>query len=105
MSRLTSAATCLICSPQPIRQHQPDHPDITPPLKPVQLYFAASADSMAWVTSAESGFTGEAKRFRILPSRPTTNLVKFQPILPGKGEPSPASSTYSGWRLGPLTSS
>src|SRR5476649_1550163 len=34
----------------------------------------------------ESGVTFESKRLRILPSLPITNLVKFQPMLPGNGE-------------------
>ena len=56
-------------------------------------YFAASAASTALVTWSESGFTLESKRFRILPSRPIKNLVKFQRMLPGNGESLPASIT------------
>ena len=56
-------------------------------------HFAASAASMAFVTSGEPGFTEELKRLMILPSRPMRNLVKFQPILPGNGEFVPVSAS------------
>jgi hypothetical protein len=42
--------------------------------------FVASAFSIAVVTGLESGSTSESNRAATLPSRPTRNLVKFQPI-------------------------
>src|ERR1041385_8858870 len=56
-------------------------------------YFAASAASIASVTSGESGVALESKRLRILPSLPITNLLKFHLMLPGKGDCSPARLT------------
>jgi len=63
-----------------------------PASRPVD-YFAASAASTALITSGDSGVTFELNRSRILPSRPTRNLLKFQVMLPGKGESLPASAT------------
>jgi hypothetical protein len=40
-------------------------------------YFAASAFSIAAVTSGESGVTFGSNRATIWPSRPTKNFVKF----------------------------
>ena len=40
-------------------------------------YFAASAFSIAAVTSGESGVTFGSNRATICPSRPTKNFVKF----------------------------
>ena len=56
-------------------------------------YLLSSAFSTACVNSAESGFTFESNRFRIFPSRPMRNLLKFHLMSPGKGEPAPANST------------
>src|ERR1035441_2308934 len=67
-------------------------------------YLLPSAFSTACVNSAESGFTFESNRFRIFPSRPIRNLLKFHLMSPGNGEPSPANNTSSEWRFGPLTS-
>ncbi len=47
-------------------------------------YFAASAASMAWVRSADSGVTFESYQWMSVPSRPTRNLLKFHVILPGE---------------------
>ena len=55
-----------------------------------RTYFDASAASMACVTSGASGFTADSKRFRILPSRLTRNLVKFHLMSPAVGESGPA---------------
>jgi hypothetical protein len=56
-------------------------------------YFAASAASIAAVTSGESGVTLELKRLMIFPSLLMRNLLKFQVMSPGNGEVAPASAT------------
>src|SRR2546423_4936532 len=67
-------------------------------------HFAASAASIASVTSGESGLVRGSKRLMIFPSRPIRNLLKFHLMSPGYGDSGPASATYRGWRFGPLTS-
>ena len=51
-------------------------------LKPHNRYFAASAASIARVTSADSGSIGASKRASTLPLRSTRYLVKFHGMVP-----------------------
>src|ERR1700677_1700781 len=72
----------------------------------ISLYFfSASAASIAFATSGESGVVFGSNRASIFPSRPITNFPKFHLTSPGNGAPDPVNAVYNGCCSAPFTCS